>query len=307
MVRINIKMKYLLSIVAVGLLVAPLHAQAKVNIFACEPEWAALADEIGGEKVKTFSATHAKQDPHHIRARPSLMAKVRQADMIFCSGAELEVGWLPLLLHKAGAAVQHGNVGHLMATDFVPLLEKSTVTDRSMGDVHPEGNPHIHLNPHHLLLVANELSKRLIQLDGENEGFYRQQWQNFSTRWQHSIDKWEKMMADVKGAHVIVHHKSFTYLLDWLGLQQVGSLEPKPGIPPTLSHLEKILQQVKTTPARVIIRTAYDSRDASQWLAKKTNMQAIMLPYTVGGDDEAVDLFTLFDRTLMLLKEALHD
>ena len=150
---------------------ASLSAHATLQVFACEPEWAALASEVGGDKVVSFSATHAQQDPHYIRARPSLISKARRADLIICSGADLEIGWLPLLLERAGSNVQPGRLGNLMAFHYVPLLEIPVVVDRSMGDVHPDGNPHIHLDPYNILRVAEELSDRLISLDGSNSDF----------------------------------------------------------------------------------------------------------------------------------------
>ncbi len=301
-------MKQFLGLLVAGLLyAAPLTAQAKVNIFACEPEWAALAREIGADKVTTFAATHAKQDPHYIRARPSLIAKTRRADLLICSGAGLEVGWLPILLQKAGADVQPGSAGYLMASKFVPILEKPAVVDRSMGDVHPDGNPHVHLNPHNLLLIAKELTKRLQSIDTSNAGFYSNQLQSFTSRWQQAIAAWEKQASSLKGTPVVVHHKAFSYLLDWLQLKQVASLEPKPGIPPTTSHLESLLQQLKAKPADVIIRSPYEPDDAGEWLSEKTGTPALVLPYTIGGDAESNDLFALFDRSIKLLKEVLHD
>ncbi|MDA0782274.1 MAG: zinc ABC transporter substrate-binding protein [Rickettsiales bacterium] len=299
-------MKQFLGLFVVGLLCAvPLAAQAKVNIFACEPEWAALAEEIGGDKVEAFSATHAGQNPHHIRARPSLIAKARNADLIICSGAGLEVGWLPILLQKASAEVQPGAVGHIMASEFVPILEKPLEVDRSMGDVHPEGNPHVHLNPHNILLVAAVLTKRLESIDIANADFYRSQSEDFTSRWQKAISRWEKEAVDLKGKPVVVYHKSFSYLLDWLELKQVASLEPKPGIPPTASHLEGLLQQLKAKPAKVIIRTPYEPNDAGKWLSEKTGTPAVVLPYTIDGDTESSDLYALFDRSIGLLKEAI--
>lgn len=301
-------MKRFLGIFIVGLLcAAPLAAQAKVSIFACEPEWAALAEEIGGDMVQTFAATHAKQDPHHIRARPSLIAKARHADLIFCSGAGLEAGWLPILLQKAGADVQPGSAGYLMASEFVPILEKPAVVDRSMGDVHPEGNPHVHLNPHNILLVASVLAKRLESIDTTNASFYRIQLEDFNSRWQQAIARWEKEASRFKGASVVVHHRAFSYLLDWLEFKQVASLEPKPGIPPTTSYLEGLLQQLKAKPADVIIRTPYEPDDASEWLSEKMGIPAIVLPYTIDGGDKSSNLFELFDRSISLLKGATHD
>jgi len=303
----KIKLAVFAAIINMLLCAAPFAAQAEVNVFACEPEWKTLAEEIGGDKVKAFAATHAKQDPHHIRARPSLIAKTRKADLLICSGAGLEVGWLPILLQKAGADVQPGSIGYLMAANYVPILEKPVSVDRSQGDIHPEGNPHVHLNPNNVLLVAKELTKRLASIDAANATFYRNRLKDFTSRWNQAMGKWKDKASGLKGKAIVVHHKSFTYLLDWLDMKQVGSLEPKPGIPPTTSHLEGLLQQLKAKPASVIIRTPYDPDDASEWLSEKTGTPAVVLPFTIGGDEQSDNLFSLFDHSIALLKSAKHD
>ena len=284
-----------------------LFRRIQLNIFACEPEWKGLADEIGGDKVKVFSATHAKQNPHFIRARPSLIAKISRADLIICSGASLEVGWLPLLLQKSGKKLQHGRIGNLMAAHHLPLLEIPTEVSRSQGDVHPEGNPHVHLNPHNILIIAKELSSRLESIDPLNATYYSDQLQDFSSRWQESIMRWEKELLTFKGKKVIVHHKSFTYLADWMKIEIIAALEPKPGISPSTSHLEFLLQSNKSNPVDIIIRTPYDPKDASIWLSEKTGITAIILPYTIGGNDQSDNLFALFDSSIILLKKALYD
>ncbi len=286
------------------LFMAPASSFAKVKVFACEPEWAALAEEIGGDKVEAFSATSALQNPHYIRARPSLMSKVRKADLLLCSGGGLELGWLPILLQKASSDLQPGSVGYLMAADFVTMLEIPTVVDRSMGDVHPEGNPHLHLNPYNLMKVGWVVAERLSGIDAENASFYKDSYQDFSSRLQKAISRWESEASFFKGKKIVVHHKSFTYLMDWLGMKQVGTLEPKPGIPPTTSHLKNLLKELRADQADAIIRTPYDPDDASKWLSEKTGIKAVILPYTVGGDEKSGDLFALFDRTIDLLRKA---
>ena len=300
-------MKQQLIVLLVGLLCAASHpAQAELNIFSCEPEWAALAKEIGGDKVNTFSATHARQDPHYIRARPSLISKARRADLILCSGAGLEQGWLPILLQKSGAAVQPGTKGFLVAADLVPILDKPKVLDRSLGDIHPEGNPHVHLNPQNVLLVARELAKRLESIDAANAAFYRDRLKDFTIRWKQAMAGWKKKAAGLQGKSVVVHHKAFSYLLDWLDMKAVASLEPKPGIPPTTSHLEGLLQQLKKRPADLIIRTPYEPDKASEWLSEKTSIPDVVLPYTVDGLAESGSLFAVFDRSISILKGAMQ-
>ncbi len=277
-------------------------ATSKLNIFACEPEWSSLAKEIGGDKIKTFSATHSKQDPHHIRARPSLISKIRRADLLICSGAGLEVGWLPILLQKASDKVQTNGIGHIIASNFVDLIEIPDHVDRSMGDIHPEGNPHIHLNPHNILLVAQEIHKRLLIIDPDNTSYYNNKFEMFNTKWQEAIIRWENNAAELKGKPILVHHKSFSYLVEWLEINQIGSLEPRPGMPPTTSHLNGLLKTIESNPVDLIIRTPYDPRKASDWLTEKTNIPNVILPYTT--DEEDVDnLFKLFDRTIFILKQ----
>ena len=304
-------MKHFLIFLSLSLpwvfVLAPASSFAKVKVFACEPEWAALAEEIGGDKVEAFSATSAVQDPHYIRARPSLISKARKADLLLCSGASLEIGWLPILLQKVSSDLQPGSIGYLMAAEVVPVLGIPVKVDRSMGDVHPEGNPHVHLNPHNIMLVGKSLADRLAVIDAENASFYHDSYRDFSSRLRRAIPRWESEAAMLKGKPVVVHHKSFTYLLDWLGMKQVGTLEAKPGIPPTTSHLKNLLRQLKSSPADVIIRAPSDPDDGSEWLSEKTGTKAIVLPYTVGGDEQSSDLFALFDRTIALLKGAYDD
>jgi len=275
-------------------------AVSKLNIFACEPEWSSLAKEIGGDKIKTFSATTSKQDPHHIRARPSLISKIRRADLLICSGAGLEVGWLPILLQKASVKVQTNGIGHIIASNFVDLIEIPDHVDRSMGDIHPEGNPHIHLNPHNILLVAQEIHKRLLIIDPDNTSYYNNKFEMFNTKWQEAIIRWQNNAAELKGKPILFHHKSFSYLIEWLELNQIGSLEPRPGMPPTTSHLNGLLKTIESNPVELIIRTPYDSSKASEWMTEKTNIPNVILPYTVNEDD-INNLYKLFDRTIFIL------
>lgn len=297
-------MKRLLIAFAFALALLPLEAaRAKINVFACHPEWAALAQEVGGENLEIFSATHAGQNPHYIRARPSLISKIRRADMVICSGASLEVGWLPLLVQKAGGNVQPGKTGYLLAADFVETLEKPERLDRSMGDIHPEGNPHVQLNPRNILAVADELVSRLVVLDRENAGVYRENLRNFSDRWKKAIRRWETEAAPLRGKYVVTHHQSWIYLIDWLGLRRAGTLEPKPGIPPSGGHLSALVSEVQDKGAFAIIRTVYDPDDASEWLSRKTEIPAAALPQTVGAVEGTDDLFSLFDRIVEELRK----
>ena len=282
-------------------------ASDQINIFACEPEWKSLAEEIGGDKVKAISATHAKQDPHHIRARPSLIAKIRRADLIFCSGAGLEVGWMPILLQKANSKVQPGKLGYLMASNYTPVIDIPDKVDRSHGDVHPEGNPHVHLDPNNILLVAKELNKRLAVIDSINKNYYQENYNNFINRWKKSLLRWEKDIESIKDQRIIIHHKSFDYLFNWMELDEVAALEVKPGIPPTASHLKNILQDINNNPADIIVISPYDPSEGALWLSKQTKIPVVTLPYTIGGNEESINLFALFDSSIKIMQNGLYD
>lgn len=282
-------------------------ALAELQVFACEPQWAALAHQIGGADVDIYQATTAYQDPHHIEARPSLLAQARQADILVCTGAGLEIGWLPLLLRRTGnPRIQQGEPGYFAAAMQVQLLQIPKHVDRSMGDVHPYGNPHVHLDPYRLLTIAEALTNRLATIDPENAADYRARFEEFKTHWKQAIARWEERAAPLKGARAVVHHKGWIYLFDWLGIQEVGTLEPIPGIPPTASHLAELARRFRDNPPDMIVRAPYNSSEASEWLAQRTGAPAVELPFTVGGAPGADDLFGLFDVTIDRLLAALE-
>lgn len=299
-------MKTWLRLAALSLLLATATAtQAALNVFACVPEWAALAGELGGDKVSVYQASNALQDPHRIEARPSLVARMRSADIAVCTGAELEAGWLPVLLQTAGnAKVQPGKPGFIAAAELVDRLEVPARLDRADGDIHPHGNPHIHLDPHNIAKVAQVVTRRLAQIDAPNAAYYEARGRDFQARWQQGIARWEKEGAGLRGTKVVCHHKSVTYLLHWLGMEEVMNVEPKPGIPPSAGHLADLVARLKAAPADLIVRSAYNDPKATQWLSDRTALPLVVLPYTVGGSPQAKDLFALFDDTLARLQEA---
>jgi zinc/manganese transport system substrate-binding protein len=286
------------------LLCVPLAARADLDVFACEPEWAALAEEIGGELVEAESATTALQDPHYVQARPSLIADVRRADLVVCSGAQLEIGWLPALLRKANNRnVLPGSPGYFEASLFVERLGATGSADRAEGDIHPQGNPHVQTNPHNLALIARALADRMAELDAENAARYRRGFEAFDTRLKEAIARWEAKAAPLAGMRVITHHKSWIYLEDWLGLTEVANLEPIPGLPPTTGHLSQLVSRFGDGGADVIIRSPYQDARASEWLSQRTGIPAIVLPLTVGGTEEATDLFALYENIIDRLLE----
>lgn len=295
-------LKAILRLAVVLLAVATMPASAAFNVFATVPEWAALAREIGGDKVNVFAATNALQDPHRIEAKPSLIARARSAQLVIATGADLEVGWLPIVLREAGnAVIQPGQPGYFEAASAVRLLEVPARLDRADGDVHPGGNPHIQTDPRNILKVADALTARLIQLDPANAVAYKAGLARFTERWKSAMSRWEQAAAPLRGVPVWVQHRAFPYLADWLGLKELGALEPKPGVEPSSAHLAGILERQKAVPARLILRAAYARPTASEWLGERARLPVVVLPFTVGGNAEAGDLFALFDDTLRRL------
>lgn len=282
-------------------------AWAELNVFTCEPEWAALAAELGGERVSVYSATTALQDAHQIEARPSLIARVRNAQLVVCTGAELEVAWLPLLLRQsANGTVQPGTPGYLEAAGAVTLLEVPASVDRAQGDLHAAGNPHIHTDPRNIAAVAGALAQRLAALDPAHAADYRRREADFARRWREAIARWEAQAAPLRGVPVVVQHRSWVYLFAWLGLREVGTLEPKPGVPPSTAHLNALMTQLRAQQARMILRAAYQDDRAARFVAEREGIPLVVLPYTVGGTEQARDLFSLFDDTIRRLLEGLR-
>ena len=280
---------------------------AVLNVFACEPEWSSLASELGGERVKSYSATTAFQDPHHIEARPSLIAKVRRADLLICSGAELEVGWLPMLQRQAGNSnVLPGKPGYFEAAAMVQRLDIPVEIDRTMGDVHTSGNPHVHLDPSRLLIIAEALTTRLIEIDPNGLDVYQQHLNKFKQRWQQAMKQWRQQAEPLKGKRIVVHHRDWVYLFDWLGVEIAGALEPKPGLPTTAGHLVQLKQALAAKPAVMIVHTTYQNSRAAKRLSQMINIPAVELPYTVGGDENVKDLFDLFDVTINKMTSVLQ-
>lgn len=289
------------------LMLAALPAWANLNVFATVPEWASLVREIGGDKVRVYSATNAFQDPHRIEAKPSLLAQARQANLLVAAGADLEIGWLPLVVRDSGnSAIQIGRPGYFEAANHVTRLDIPTVLDRAHGDVHAAGNPHIHLDPRNVLKVGEALASRMAELDAPNAAAYQAGYKAFAGKWAVAMARWEKEAAGLRGLPVLVHHSSFVYLSSWLGLKELGMLEPKPGVEPSSGHLSNLLVRQQSSPAKLVLRTAYNQDGPSQWMAGKAGVPAIMLPYTVGGTPEAKDLFGLFDDTVQRLVKAVR-
>jgi zinc/manganese transport system substrate-binding protein len=287
------------------LALASMHASAALNILACEPEWGALAKELGGDKVNVYTAITALQDPHRVEARPSLIARARSADLMVCTGAQLEIGWVPLLQTQSGnGKIQAGQPGYFEAASAVSLIEKPTSVDRSLGDVHPAGNPHLHLDPRNIAKVASALAQRMASLDAGQASYYRGRESEFLKRWNEAAARWEQQATPLKGMPIVVYHKDLSYLVNWLGMREVAALEPKPGIPPSTAHLSELLERLKRTPAKAVVRSAYNDPRPADWLAERAKIASVLLPYTVGGTERAKDLFGLYEDSIARLLAA---
>lgn len=289
-----------------ALLAATTPAQAMIKVFACEPEWGALVQELAGDKASIFVATTAQQDPHHIEARPALIAKLRQADLLVCTGAELEAGWLPQVQRQsANRKVQVGGSGYFEAAATVERLEVPATLDRSLGDIHAGGNPHVHTDPRRIATIASHLNKRLASVDPANAPYYDARLAHFTSRWTEAIVRWTRAATPLRGVRVVAHHRDWIYLYDWLGMKDAGILESKPGIPPSAAQLAALKAQLTSKPARLVLVTAHQDRRAASWIAEQTGARVIELPYTIGGNKRATDLFALFDDTIDRLLEGL--
>lgn len=276
-----------------------------LNVFACEPEWAALAQELGGPDVTVFSATTGRQDPHQIQARPALISRLRGADLLVCTGAELEVGWLPVLLRQSSnPKVQPGQPGYFEAARLVKLLDVPQRLDRADGDVHASGNPHIQTDPRNIRLVAAALAPKMSELDPARAAAYAERQKAFDENWSRLIAGWEAAAAPLKGVSVVPYHKGWSYLLVWLGMKEAATIEPKPGVPPGGAYLTQLLDRIPALQAKMVIHAAYEDPKGAAFVSEKAKIPLVTLPFTVGGTEEAKDLKSLFDETVQRLLAA---
>lgn len=295
-----IKQLALAAVVSLGVLAAP--ARAALNVVATVPEWAALSREIGGDQVKVFPATQALQDPHRVEAKPSLIARLRSADLVVATGAELEIGWLPLALRESGnSRIQPGQPGYFEASSVVRLLDIPTRLDRAEGDIHPGGNPHLQTDPRNILRVSEALAKRFAVLDPANAATYAAQQKAFAEKWRAALGRWEQAAAPLRGLAVVSQHKAWVYLYDWLGIHELATLEPKPGVEPSAATLGELAQRLKGNAPKAVIRAAYNAPRAAEWFSQQAGVPVVVLPFTVGGTEQAQDLFGLYEDTLRRL------
>jgi zinc/manganese transport system substrate-binding protein len=273
-----------------------------LHVVAAYPYIGDLVDRIGGKNVRVFCLARGDYNPHVIIPRPSFIAKVRGADLLVISGAQLEIGWLPPLLRQANnPAVQPGERGFLDLSRYVTLIDVPAAVSREHGDVHPEGNPHYYLDPENIPPLAKAIKDKLAELDPENARYYGSNYEEFVQLWELRRREWDRAMQPLKNTRVVEYHKNYDYFLRRYGLVLAGTVEPLPGIPPTSSHIERLETLLAANPARFILQDVYNPDDASRHLTERLGVKLILLPHDVGAVREAHNVVALFDELVRRL------
>jgi zinc/manganese transport system substrate-binding protein len=296
----------LLSTWALSLCAMSAHAAGKIKVVTATSDLAALAQEVGGDRVEVESIAKGYQDPHFVEAKPSYLLKLRQADLLIVVGLQLEIGWLPPLITQSGnGRIQVGGSGYFDASQFAEILEKPTgEVTRAMGDVHPFGNPHYWLHPENGRRVAKGIADKLGELRSSDAAYFNQNFDSFSQRLTEASKKWLAEMEPYRGRKVITYHRSWPNFLKYFGLMTMGEIEPRPGIPPTPSHTLELINMMKRENVKVILVEPYFDPKTPQSIARETGAQVVIMPPSVGGEKEITDYFKLFDYDLALLIKA---
>jgi zinc/manganese transport system substrate-binding protein len=297
------KINLLLTILAL----ASGTAQAKLDVVATLPDYGAIAAEIGGDKVKVTSIARGTEDQHFVDARPSFVRALNQADVLIEGGAELEIGWLPPLVNGArNGKILSDAPGHLILSRGIRLLEVPTSpVDRSMGDVHPFGNPHFTLNPKNGRIIADSIAETLGKVDPGNAAYYKSNRDTFNKRLDAKLAEWDKLMEPFRGTKVVTYHKSFDYFIDHFGLVLAGTIEPKPGIEPSPTHISALIPRAKEQGVKLIMIESFRPRKTPEYVAKAIGAKLLLLPGSVGANEKVKDYFALFDYDVAQIIEAL--
>lgn len=297
-------MQHIVSKLVALCLCAVVNTVHALTIFTCEPEWAALSRKLAPE-AKVYSATHVYQDPHYIEARPSLISKLAKADIAICSGAGLEAGWLPALQKRAGnRKVLDGAEGMLYLSKYTETIDKHDTKFFSTEHVHPEGNPHFHLDPQRVYKLAEVISKRLQKLDPKSSQSYRLALMLWQMQWRQAMRDWRQQMEGLKGKSVVIQHTSFSYLIHWVGMQPIADLEPEPGVPPTMAHTQSLVESTRREQPVAILTNWYQNDRAARWISEKVGVQHLNLPATVDLDGEINTMKRLFDHLFSKMQDA---
>lgn len=295
-----------LGLAAVGLVPAPARAASKINVVTATTDLAALASEVGGDRVSVESIARGYQDPHYVEAKPSFLLKLRKADLLIVVGLQLEIGWLPPLITQCGnPRIQVGAPGYLDASQFAEILEiPTTQVTRAMGDVHPFGNPHYWLDPDNGQRIARGIATKLSQMRPEDAAYFEQRFQDFTRRLAQTAKGWDEQMKPFQGRKVVTYHRSWPNFTKRFQLQVIGYVEPRPGIPPSPGHTVELIQQMKRENVKVILVEPYFDLKTPNSIGRETGAQVIVLLPSVGGEKEVTDYFKLFDYDIALLTRA---
>jgi zinc/manganese transport system substrate-binding protein len=291
--------KILITLLLSLIFAAP--ALAEMNVVATLPWIGSLARELGREKIEVTVLVKPGQDAHTIEAKPSMILAARKADILMYDGLDLEIGYLPLIIEASkNPKLMPGKTGNFDCSQFVTVVEKSATVDRSMGDVHPLGNPHYHFSPSNVLRVAEGMARLLAEADQTHAGFYQANYKAFAERIKEKERQW--LAVPLRGKKFIAYHRYFEYLVPDFGIQIIGYLEPKPGIPPSAAHIEELIQDMKKTrPDGILISPVYSLEEA-QFLSAKTGVKVIVLPHDVGSMPGTDDLISFWDKVITSLK-----
>ncbi len=281
-------------------------AHAKLNIVATTPDLGAIAKEIGKDKVEVTNIAKPTEDPHFVDAKPGFIVKLNKADMLIEGGLQLEIGWLPPLVSSArNQKILPGNPGYLVASMGINILQIPTEATRAAGDIHPFGNPHFMLDPLNGEIVASNLCERLCQIDAANCDYYKNNLNDFTKRLDLKLSEWQKMMEPFRGTNIVTYHKTFPYFAKRFNLDVVGELEPKPGIPPSPSHLNSLIPLMKNDGVKLILIEQFRERKTPEFVAERTGAKVVVLPIMVGALKETSDYITFFDYIINQIVTAL--
>src|SRR3954470_7471865 len=287
----------------------PAHAAKKLNVITATTDLASLAQEVGGDKIDVEAIAKGYQDPHFVEAKPSFLLKLRHADLLVVVGLDLEIGWLPPLITQSGNPhIQPASAGYLDASQFAEILEQPEgAVSRAMGDVHPLGNPHYWLDPENGRRVAKAIQGKLAELDPSNAAYYAQRQADFDKRLTEAAQRWAAQMAPYKGVKVVTYHRSWPNFTDAFGLQVIGYVEPKPGIPPTPQHTLDVINAMKAQKVMIIMVEPYFELKTPNSIASNTGAKVLVMPPSVGGVPPASDYFKLFDTDIGMLIAAIKE
>ena len=274
-----------------------LSLMAKLRVVTAYPYMKDITDRIGKEKVKVIALSPGNWDPHVIVPKPSLIAKVRQADLLIINGGQLEIGWIPPVLRQANnPKVMPSKKGFLDLSTFIKMIQVPDSVSRAQGDIHPAGNPHFHLDPHNIILIANAFSYKLMELDPDNVEYFNKNKEEFLNQWKTKITEWEKKLAPLTGTKYIEYHKNFDYFLERYGLIILDTIEPLPGIPPTSKHTIELIKELKNEKIAKILHDVYHSSKCTKLISQKTNVPWVVVPHDINSLNTVKDIFMLYDE-----------